>query len=74
MHAAQGRGGGPAAARSCSYYTDGDDADAVGAPPEPANPTPPASPIATRRPTRAAANRPASVWQDDAYRITGRAA
>ncbi len=54
--------------------TDGDDADAVGAPPEPANPTPPASPIATRRPTRAAANRPASVWQDDAYRITGRAA
>ena len=52
-----------------------DDAEPVGAEPEPeAPPSPEAEPpIALRRPPRAAAQRPADVWRDDAYRITGRA-
>lgn len=48
-----------------------DDIEAVGAPPaQPA--APPSPPIAQRRTERAAARRPASLWQDDAYRITNR--
>lgn len=42
-------------------------------PPSPEAPPLPEAPIATHRPVRAAASRPASVWERDAYRITGRA-
>lgn len=45
-----------------------DDFEPVGAP----EPNPPSPPIAQRRSQRTAAGRPANVWQDDAYRITGR--
>jgi hypothetical protein len=41
-------------------------------PSPPEQPAEPEPPIALRRTTRAAAQRPASVWRDDAYRITGR--
>ena len=50
---------------------DTDDTESVGEP-QPDEPTPPSPPIAQRRTQRAAAGRPASMWQDDAYRITGR--
>lgn len=50
---------------------DTDDIESVGAPAEPE--APPSPPIALRRTERAAARRPASLWQDDAYRITSRA-
>lgn len=39
---------------------------------EPQDPLPPDLPIALRRTTRAAAQRPAAVWQQDGYRVTGR--
>ena len=51
-------------------FSDTDDNEAVGAPAEPE--APPSPPIALRRTERAAARRPASLWQDDAYRITDR--
>lgn len=47
---------------------DTDDTESVGAEPEHNPPSPPAP----RRPQRAAAGRPAHMWQDNAYRITGR--
>jgi len=50
--------------------TDDDDIEPVGA--EPAPPAPAEPPIALRRTMRAASQRPANEWQDDAYRITGR--
>ena len=51
-------------------FSDTDENEAVGAPAEPE--APPSPPIALRRTERAAARRPASLWQDDAYRITDR--
>ena len=62
---------------SSSTVIFGDDIEPVGASADPGTPpTPPPAaaspPIALRRTTRAAALRPAEVWQDDAFRITGR--
>ena len=66
-----------------SINDDAADSDSVGAaqleeqeqPPLLAPPVPPvpADNPPAQRPTRAAAQRPAHLWQDDAYRITGRA-
>ncbi|KAI3435603.1 hypothetical protein D9Q98_001666 [Chlorella vulgaris] len=69
-----------------SINDDAADSDSVGAaqleeqeqppllaPPVPLVPPVPADNPPAQRPTRAAAQRPAHLWQDDAYRITGRA-
>ncbi|KAI3427280.1 hypothetical protein D9Q98_007212 [Chlorella vulgaris] len=69
-----------------SINDDAADSDSVGAaqleeqeqppllaPPVPPVPPVPADNLPAQRPTRAAAQRPAHLWQDDAYRITGRA-
>jgi histone deacetylase 1/2 len=53
-------------------FHDNDDNETVGAPAPTQPEAPPSPPIALRRPERAAANRPASMWQDNAYRITNR--
>ena len=45
---------------------------AADAQPPPEDAPPPSPPLAQRRQVRVAARRPASEWQDDAYRITGR--
>ena len=45
---------------------------AADAQPPPEDAPPPSPPLAQRRQVRGAARRPASEWQDDAYRITGR--